>query len=78
MSPIIANTEPTKLVPINQSSGFDSVTTNELFELLKIRVEKAQKMFNELNHQNEFNFLAESFSANVNEIMAEINIRLVE
>lgn len=74
----LSNTEPEKLVPTNQSSGFDSVTTNELFELLKMRVEKAQKMFNEINHQNEFNFLAESFSANVNEIVEEINIRLVE
>lgn len=75
MSPIIANTETEESLPVNQSSGFDNVTTNELFELLKMRVEKAQKMFNEINHQNEFNFLAESFSANVNEIMAEINIR---
>jgi len=62
---------------MEENSGFDNVTTNELFALLKMRVEKAQKMFNELNHQNEFNFLAESFSANVNEIVAEINIRLV-
>lgn len=59
-------------------SGFDSVTTNELFALLKMRVEKAQKMFNEVNHQNEFKFLAKSFSANVNEIMKEIKIRLIE
>lgn len=63
---------------MEENCGFYGVTTNELFELFRMRVEKAQKMFNEVNHQNEFNFLAESFSANVNEIMVEINIGLVE
>ena len=58
-------------------SGFDCVTTNELFELLKLRIDKAQKMFNQINHQNEFEMLSTSFSHNINEIMEEIKIRLI-
>lgn len=58
-------------------SGFDSVTTNELFELLKLRIDKAQKMYNQTNHQNEFEMLSISFSHNINEIMEEIKIRLI-
>ena len=58
-------------------SGFDSVTTNELFELLKLRIDKAQKMYNQINNQNEFEMLSTSLSHNINEIMEEIKIRLI-
>jgi len=58
-------------------SGFDCVTTNELFELLKLRIDKAQKMYNQINHQNEFEMLSTSLSHNINEIMEEIKIRLI-
>lgn len=58
-------------------SGFDSVTTNELFELLKLRIDKAQKMYNQINNKNEFEMLSTSLSHNINEIMEEIKIRLI-
>ena len=58
-------------------SGFDCVTTNELFELLKLRIDKAQKMYNQINNKNEFEMLSTSLSHNINEIMEEIKIRLI-